>query len=425
MITTAHMYNLTQTQLDEICNKIKVYPVPDYERFFTNLKGELYLIQLNDDQKAELIKQEPFKIKDNGVCKYRIADLNNNLKDITNVQLCALTFFGYFPEEYLYLRDGIFKDSSSIRYHVDNQVFYTEDYRLINGIPFKRIYYKGMYKTNSFISRKGVVYSDSVKRILAHQFQHNMYHRHQIIIPNMGQKRIGTNRLVYNTWANKKPWIPDEIQINHKDGFKYHNWIENLEETTQLENMRHSKLTGLRPMPYNEEFIVSLCILIQSNLYDIDEMQEILNIPKEDYVRFKSLVYSVSRGKSWTDISKDYDFTDYLNEKNSRKSLRLADEICKAYVESGYDLHTVSNQFPDTSYSHITSICRGESYPKIGAKYGLPLNSVKKAAMSKEEFRKAREYLHSGKSIEETADHFNTTVEIIKSLISRDNRLKK
>lgn len=60
-----------------------------------------------------------------------------------------------------------------------------------------------------------------------------------------GGKRYQTpaSRLI---WQYFKGDIPVGLQINHKDGDKTNNRLENLELTTPLENTRHAIRTGLR-----------------------------------------------------------------------------------------------------------------------------------------------------------------------------------
>jgi len=59
-----------------------------------------------------------------------------------------------------------------------------------------------------------------------------------------GNRHPGTkfHRLMYETWKNK---IPKGLQINHKDGVKSNNDLENLEVVTAKENIQHAIRMGL------------------------------------------------------------------------------------------------------------------------------------------------------------------------------------
>ncbi len=60
---------------------------------------------------------------------------------------------------------------------------------------------------------------------------------------------IDIHRLVYEAWKGE---IPEGLQINHKDGDKLNNYIDNLEVVTRTQNMQHAHTTGLMNPPFGQ-----------------------------------------------------------------------------------------------------------------------------------------------------------------------------
>lgn len=65
-------------------------------------------------------------------------------------------------------------------------------------------------------------------------------------------KRISVHRLVAYAWLDK-PLTNKHIWINHKDGNKANNHVDNLEWTTISENIQHKFDTGLQVMPKGKD----------------------------------------------------------------------------------------------------------------------------------------------------------------------------
>ena len=424
MQTTAQMYNISQTRLDELCRELRVYPVPDYERFFTNIKGELYVISLSESGNATLEKLIPYNVNTStGIQIYKIANSKDEFEDITNLELCAITCFGNFPLEYLYSKDEYFKGNDSVMYQFNQVINNSEDLMTINGIMFKRVYVKGIYKSKYFISRSGVILDSNRMKICPHGFQHNMYYRFQLYYIDEKFKersfRPGLHRIVYNTWSDKTPWIAEAIQINHIDGFKYHNDISNLEEVTNLQNMRHAQKTGLRKSPYGEEFIRKLCKLIESNEYDIKDMLPKLNLPKEKYGAIKCLVAALVNHRGWNDITRDYDFTKYINNTHPREKVKIARQVCAEFVNSGYNLKATKRKFPQIPLATIASYCRGARFPEIAAEYGLPRKNIRRNPLKKSTYKEIVKLLKEGCSIEDAAMRYGISIVSVRTLYNK------
>lgn len=410
----AQYYGITQSLLDELCNSMSIYPVPDYERFFTNIYGELFMLNITNG--ITINKVSPYKTdKETNVSTYIIIDMNDKSKDITNVELCALTFYGYFPFKYIQLRNNKFNDNSSITYDIESYDQITDDTILVNGIMFKRIYYNGTEWTYDFISNKGVAFNDLKRKIYPHAFQHNMYHRHSVAV-NHTQKRVGTHRLVYNTWSGK--WVSSEFPINHIDGFKYHNIINNLEETTHLGNFRHAQISGLRNAPYSIDFIHKLCGLIESNKYKPKEMQAIMGVPDDRYSAFRNLIKSLTSRGGWPDITKHYDFTNYKNNRHDGLSDEKVKEICEYYLSNGKKLKLVYDKYPEVTHGALAALCRGDTHKDITSNYDL---GEKRTHISRATAREIRKMISEGYSDNEICKALSVLSETVSGIRYKDS----
>lgn len=104
-----------------------------------------------------------------------------------------------------------------------------EDWKDIPG-------YKGLYRVSSFGRIKSLKKNIIMKPIL----QSNGYCH--IGLNNGVQKQFRLHRIIANTFI---PNPENKPQVNHKDGNKQNNRIENLEWNTPKENMNHAMRTGL------------------------------------------------------------------------------------------------------------------------------------------------------------------------------------
>lgn len=101
-------------------------------------------------------------------------------------------------------------------------------------------------------------------------------------------------------------------QVNHKDGNKLNNCVDNLEWVTNKENYDHARSHGLiktgDELSYatvDNETVEKMCALLEKGYRNIDILAE-LGLPYDSHG--KALVTRVRTGKGWKDISSKYDF---------------------------------------------------------------------------------------------------------------------
>lgn len=100
----------------------------------------------------------------------------------------------------------------------------------------------------------------------------------------IGKKRYFVHRLVAQKYI---PNIQNKPQINHKDGNKSNNCVENLEWVTNQENRNHALINGLHlcgdKCSYSKlssKQVLEILELIRDNEYTIKEIAEKFNVSR-------------------------------------------------------------------------------------------------------------------------------------------------
>lgn len=122
---------------------------------------------------------------------------------------------------------------------------------------------------------------------------------------------IRLNRLVAKVFIENND--PAKIEVNHKDGNKTNNRVDNLEWVTPSENQKHAYKNDLRKpitreqcefTKYTENQVRELCILLEKN--PKESSTEIMK--KLSYKTSSGFINKIKNKERWKDIVKDYNF---------------------------------------------------------------------------------------------------------------------
>ena len=135
----------------------------------------------------------------------------------------------------------------------------------------------------------------------------NGYVKNSLVLKDGTSKSFFRHRLVMLCFCpNKKA---NELQVNHIDGNKENNSIENLEWCTNQENRIHAVKIGLAARLIGEENPASK--LKEEDVLDI--INDLLNhIPYSQIMKkygcSKSTISSIKNKRNWSYLTKDIDF---------------------------------------------------------------------------------------------------------------------
>lgn len=167
------------------------------------------------------------------------------------------------------------------------------------------------------VSTYGRIYSKVSNCILRTGIINSGYERAQLRSINNDKVDCLMHRLVlesFNPVYNMK-----ELQVNHKDTIKTHNWLDNLEWTTNSENMIHAYKNNLYKVGsennlggvYSEEQVHKICKGIIDGLSPKQICEDILNT-EYNHTSYSS-IYLIAKGKNWKHISCRYGICQYYD----------------------------------------------------------------------------------------------------------------
>lgn len=95
-----------------------------------------------------------------------------------------------------------------------------------------------------FASKDGLIYSKYTGRTMTtNSLDKDGYSRPSFCTIDGKSKRVHAHRLILATFAPVEGW--ETLEVNHKDGDKTNNSLDNLEWMTTKENIHHAWATGL------------------------------------------------------------------------------------------------------------------------------------------------------------------------------------
>jgi hypothetical protein len=172
----------------------------------------------------------------------------------------------------------------------------------------KKIYSdRHILKYDYFVQETGEVYSSISNRWLKPWLDKDGYCRITLMDVNGIRKALPLHRIVlmtYNPVDNMS-----ELQVNHKDGNKLNNTLDNLEWVNCQENIAHAVATSLRNNKgqknyfhkLTEKEVLQIIDLLQETNYFYYEIAAFYNVQEETIARIK-------RKKSWTYLTTDINF---------------------------------------------------------------------------------------------------------------------
>lgn len=208
--------------------------------------------------------------------------------------------------------------------------------------------------TSYFITEDGKCYNSITGKYLKGQIGKNGYLSYNLTLPDGNKKRCYAHRLVAIAFIKN-----DNIkkEVNHKDGNKLNNYVDNLEWVTSKENQQHALEKELRK--FNHVFCFDKNKRLVAEYKNIKEASKAVGISLSIITQeLQKDVKTLSGGFYW---SKERKLSKVKNYKNTGKSKEvyqydLNGKFIMSYPSTGLAAKAIGVK----QGSHIGECCRGK-----------------------------------------------------------------
>lgn len=164
----------------------------------------------------------------------------------------------------------------------------------------------GLIRTiTRFISNSGKNGMWYKSRVLKFNIDKDGYHT--VALQKEGKvKRFKVHRLVLSTFSNYE----DELQVNHIDGNKSNNRLDNLEWATSSQNIKHAFNIGLKTQvgsknncsKLTEKQVIQICDFLKYTTFTNKQIADMFDIESDETIR------RIRKRLSWTHVTNNIEF---------------------------------------------------------------------------------------------------------------------
>lgn len=207
-----------------------------------------------------------------------------------------------------------------------------------------------------FITKDGKCYNSKTNKYLKGQENYkNHYFSYNLTMPDGSKKRCYAHRLVATAFLI--PPSKAHTEVNHKDGNKLNNCVDNLEWVTPQENQQHAISTGLKK--FDHVFCFSPNKQLVAEYLNIQQASKAVGISTSIISQeLNKPIKTLSGGFYWSREKVLGETKDYINTGKSKivNQYDLKGRFITSYPSTG----TAARAVGAKTGSHIGECCRGK-----------------------------------------------------------------